>query len=78
MVFDTMVFNGRYKPVKVHKTEQDQTCGGELYDLQADPLETVNRHNDAEYRDIKIKLLKLVCDRKAQTCGPLPLRKAYR
>jgi len=67
----TMIFDGRYKIVRVHGTDQ-----GELYDLEEDPTETVNRWDDPEYREIKIKMLTKLCDRMAWTVDPLPLRES--
>lgn len=67
----TMVFDGRYKLVKMHSTKE-----GELYDLQKDPSETVNLWYDKEYTEIKLNMIDKLCDRMAWTVDPLPLRKS--
>lgn len=76
LAFDTMVFDGRYKLVKVHDRDGEQKIIGELYDLQTDPNETVNLYEDPDYIEIKAKMLALMCDRMAETCDPLPERLA--
>lgn len=77
LAFDTMVCDGRYKLVKVHDRNHEMTCKGELYDLALDPGETVNRYDDPAYADIKTRMLEIMCDRMAETCDPLPTRKAF-
>ena len=77
LAFSTMVSDGRYKLVKVHDRNNEIECRGELYDLEEDPTETINRFYDNEYKDVKIKMLELMCDRMAETCDPLPLRRAF-
>lgn len=67
----TMVFDGRYKLVRVHSVK-----GGELYDLQADPLESRNLYDDADYLEVRMELLEQLCDRMAWTVDPLPERLA--
>ena len=52
------------------------TGGGELYDLERDPLESVNRWDDPAYTHDKIELLGRLGDRLAWTADPLPLRRA--
>ncbi len=76
LAFDTMVFDGRYKLVRVHDKRDEIQCEGELYDLLLDPSETVNRYDDPEYLAIKARMLGMLCDRMAETCDPLPVRKA--
>lgn len=76
LAFDTMVFDGRYKLVKIHDLQNVMECKGELYDLAADPTETINHYMNPEYAEIKTKMLELMCDRMAETCDPLPLRQA--
>ncbi len=76
LAFDTMVFDGRYKLVKVHDRDHQMKCHGELYDLQEDPSETCNRYEDPGYLEVKARLLALLCDRMAETCDPLPERQA--
>ncbi len=49
---------------------------GELYDLAADPSETVNRWDDPAYAGVKAEMLVRLCDRMAQTVDPLPPRVA--
>ncbi|MBD3184682.1 sulfatase-like hydrolase/transferase [Candidatus Poribacteria bacterium] len=67
----TMVRNERYKIVAAHGLDE-----GELYDLKEDPGENKNLWNNPEYIQIKVNMLKLLCDRMAWTVDPLPLRKA--
>ncbi len=81
--FCTMVRTERYKLIKVHKAPDSEDVGeetykvmGELYDLQNDPAETHNRYNDPAYATVKCEMLELLADRMAQTCDPLPARKA--
>ncbi|MCK9478207.1 MAG: sulfatase-like hydrolase/transferase [Firmicutes bacterium] len=69
--FLTMVRTEQYKLVCSHGKEP-----GELYDLKEDPAERCNLWDKAEYCEIKCKLLKLLCDRMAETVDPLPVRKA--
>ena len=76
LAFLTMVYDGRYKFIKVHQKDQPMDCQGELYDLHADPAETVNQYENPVYADIKTRMLELLCDRMAQTCDPLPVRKS--
>jgi hypothetical protein len=66
-----MIFDGRYKLVRIHSVAM-----GELYDLEKDPNETTNCWDKNEYRDIKIELLEKLSDRMAWTCDPLPERQA--
>ena len=65
----TMFFDGRYKVVDVHSTEE-----GELYDLENDPAETVNLWYNPAYLAIKAEMLRKLCDAMAFTCDPLPER----
>lgn len=74
--FATMAFDGRYKIVRVHDKKDEIECEGELYDLCVDPAETNNRYNDPDYLEVKAKMLGILCDRMAETCDPLPVRKA--
>jgi arylsulfatase len=67
----TMVFDGRYKLVRVHSTKE-----GELYDLQVDPDEMVNLYGVTEFSTIKMQMLELLSDRMAWTVDPLPERLA--
>jgi len=67
----TMVFDGRYKLVRVHSTKE-----GELYDLQADPQEHHNLYDQANCIEVKAALLELLSDRMAFTADPLPERLA--
>lgn len=77
LAFLTMVYDGRYKLVKVHENGEELGCKGELYDLLEDPGEKVNRYEDPAMQEVKVHLLELLCDRMAQTCDPLPVRKAF-
>ncbi|HWL54922.1 MAG TPA: sulfatase-like hydrolase/transferase [Chthoniobacteraceae bacterium] len=45
---------------------------GELYDLRHDPAETCNLWRDPAYLAVKAGMLKLLCDRQAETIDPLP------
>ena len=67
----TMIRTERHKLVRVHSTNE-----GELYDLELDPAETVNRWSDAAYAAVKLDLLERLCDRMAWTVDPLPQRVA--
>jgi arylsulfatase A-like enzyme len=69
--FCTMVRDQRWKLVAFHGTDQ-----GELYNLQTDPSETRNLWADQASQADKVRMLKLLCDRMAQTVDPLPLREA--
>jgi arylsulfatase A-like enzyme len=77
LAFDTMVFDGRYKLVRVHDLTNTLKYTGELYDLISDPDETVNLYYNPEYLKVKSDMLELMCDRMAGTCDPLPVRKAF-
>lgn len=44
----------------------------ELYDLQADPLETVNRYHDPNYAGIRTELTERLCDWYVQTSDVTP------
>lgn len=77
LAFATMVYDGRYKLVRVHDPEGTQSCTGELYDLQEDPGEHENLYARPEYAGEKLRMLELLCDRMAQTCDPLPVRRAF-
>jgi len=74
LAFTTMVCDGRYKLTKVHGCTQG--AEGELYDLQEKPLERYNYYNNPAFTEIKVRMLELLADRMAQTCDPLPTRKA--
>ena len=76
LAFATCVCDGRYKLVKVHQRRGEEGCKGELYDLSEAPLERNNHYEDAAFSEVKTRLLELMCDRMAQTCDPLPARKA--
>jgi choline-sulfatase len=67
----TMVFDGRYKLIRMHSTKE-----GELYDLQLDPREHRNLYRDAAYAGVKANMLELLADRMAWTVDPLPVRLA--
>ena len=75
--FTTMVCDGRYKLVRIHKIPGQAGCDGELYDLNEQPLERKNHYQDPELQQEKMRLLELMCDRMAQTCDPLPKRLAF-
>lgn len=65
----TMVRTDRYKLVAAHGLDT-----GELYDLDQDPTETINRWDDSQSLPIKATLLKRLSDRMAWTVDPLPQR----
>jgi arylsulfatase A-like enzyme len=65
----TMVRTARYKIVAWHAQEL-----GELYDLERDPNEFDNLWEDERYKDIKLEMMKRLCDRMAMTADPLPER----
>jgi arylsulfatase A-like enzyme len=67
----TMVVTERYKLVVYHGID-----AGELYDLDTDPRETVNRWNDPKYTMIQMGMMKKLCDRMAWIVDPLPERTA--
>lgn len=67
----TMVFDGRYKLVRVHSTGE-----GELYDLRRDPAETDNLYDSPAHLADKLRMLELLSDRMAWTVDPLPPRLA--
>jgi choline-sulfatase len=69
--FATMLRTARYKLVRAHNLGT-----GELYDLEQDPRETVNRWNDPTLSEVKIDLLTRLSDRMAYTVDPLPARTA--
>ena len=66
-----MVRTERYKLVAFHGEPL-----GELYDLEADPTETVNLWNDRNHAPVKLDMLQKLCDRMAWTVDPLPLRRS--
>ena len=67
----TMVRSERYKLVVAHGTD-----GGELYDLEADPQETHNLWNHADYTGVKLEMQERLIHRMAWTVDPLPERQA--
>jgi arylsulfatase A-like enzyme len=67
----TMVRTERYKLTLDHGA-----AFGELYDLELDPTETLNRWNDPEHASVKMDMLIRLADRMAFTADPLPLRRA--
>lgn len=67
----TMVRTERYKLVVMHGLNT-----GELYDLREDLDETHNHWNNPQYAEVKLELLRTLCDRMAGTVAPLPLRRA--
>ena len=69
--FATMVRDGTSKLVVFHGCET-----GELYDLERDPAETMNLWADPAAAALKLRLLKLMCDRMTKTVDPLPIREA--
>ena len=67
----TMVRTDRHKIVISHGDRL-----GELYDLAADPSETVNLWDDPSAVPLKLDMLQRACDRMAFTVDPLPLRRS--
>ena len=67
----TMVRTDRHKIVLSHGDRL-----GELYDLAADPTETVNLRDDPAAVAVKLDMLQRACDRMAFTADPLPLRRS--
>ena len=67
----TMVRTDRHKLVVAHGRGE-----GELYDLQQDPEEAINRFFDPDYREAKLDMLSRLTDRMAFTADPLPERRA--
>jgi arylsulfatase A-like enzyme len=65
--FTTMVRSKNHKISLCHGSGE-----GELYDLQADPTETVNLFDDPAYRDVKIDMLIRLCNKMAWSTDPLP------
>lgn len=66
----TMVRSDRYKIVV------DHGGGGELYDLEDDPLELASRWSDPGLVAAKATMLERLCNRMASTVDPLPERRA--
>ena len=67
----TMLRTDRYKLVAVHGQPT-----GELYDLDADPLETHNLWNDPGRQSLRFELTERLADRIAFTADPWPRREA--
>lgn len=65
----TMVFDGRYKLVAVHSTNE-----GELYDLSEDPEETRNLWSDPESVGLRADMLMKLCNAMAFTVDPMEER----
>lgn len=59
-VHATMIRDDRYKLVVHHGGERPRF--GELYDLEVDPDETVNRWNRTEYADVRREMTELLLD----------------
>jgi arylsulfatase A-like enzyme len=71
----TMLRTAGHKIVMFHGARADDV-GGELYDLDVDPLERHNRWSDPAYSATKCELIERLCDRMAWTADPLPPRLA--
>jgi arylsulfatase len=67
----TMVRTQTHKLVVYHGDDL-----GELYDLTSDEREMNNLWDDPAARDVKLALMKRLCDRMAFTVDPLPVRVA--
>ncbi len=77
--FASMLFDGRYKITQMHTlaASYPQDHKNELYDLETDPEEHINRYDDPEYAEIKLRLLEQFCNRQALTADPLPIKASY-
>lgn len=71
IAYATMLRTAAHKLVAVHGRGE-----GELYDLVADPTETVNRYLDPACAAIRTDLYRRMVDRMAWTVDPLPEREA--
>jgi hypothetical protein len=69
--YATMLRTRRHKLAVMHGLAQ-----GELYDLEQDPGENLNRWNDPACQATKAALLQRLTDRMAWTVDPLPAREA--
>ena len=69
--YATMLRTRRHKLAVMHRLAQ-----GELYDLEQDPGENLNRWNDPACQATKAALLQRLTDRMAWTIDPLPAREA--
>ena len=67
----TMVRTEQHKIVVTHGVGVS-----ELYDLEADPAETVNQWDNSDYVDVKLDMYARLVDRMAWTVDPLPARRA--
>ncbi|TMR24911.1 DUF4976 domain-containing protein [Nonomuraea turkmeniaca] len=70
--YATMVRSERHKIVVYHGSGDG--VRGELYDLDDDPGEHVNRWDDPAYLAAKTDMLQRMTDRMAMTADPLPVR----
>jgi arylsulfatase A-like enzyme len=70
--YATMIRSADRKIVAYHGGDTDSD--GELYCLDEDPGENVNRWNDPGYLPIKASMLQRMVDRMALTVDPLPVR----
>ncbi|MEJ7640095.1 MAG: hypothetical protein WKF75_19545 [Singulisphaera sp.] len=66
-----MLRTATHKLVALHGSEP-----GELYDLRADPSETLNLWGDPGSGRLQLGLYRRLCDRMAFTVDPLPEREA--
>ena len=71
LAYVTMLRTEHHKLVAMHGRD-----GGELYDLDRDPLETRNLWDESSYAEVKVALLERLCDRLVWTMDPLPVREA--
>jgi arylsulfatase len=69
--YATMIRDERYKLIAYHGLQS-----GELYDLEIDPNESHNQWNNEKFTNIKLELLRDLCDRMAETVDPMPAREA--
>ena len=76
LAFVTMVRDKRWKLVRASSLDESD-YGSELYDLENDPGEHNNLYHNADYSDVKIRMLELLADKMVQTLDPLPLRRSF-
>lgn len=76
MAFMTMVYDGRYKLIRVHDNRRNDPVEGELYDLETDQGEHVNLYHSDEFVSVKAVMLEKMTDAMAATADPLPIRRS--
>ena len=71
---DTLTVRNAKWRFTLYTGEWSGTPGGELYDLEDDPNEFVNRWEDAAYQKVRSELTVVLLNRLAATRDPLPQR----